>query len=545
RRLSGVLATAHIELDVLDPPEAAELLTHLVGTERASAEPAERDSVVAACGRLPLAIRVAAGRVILRPDLTLGRLAERLRGDRVLDELTGDLSSDQGVRASAEQSYRLLSPDEARGYRLLGALGTADCPAWVFDALAGPSTADRMIDGLVDAHLVRLIPGDGAAAPLVRTHHLLRSHAEEHARAHPETARDVAAVLAGWIDTSLQCARGLPFRYFGVRLPASTGRAYGGDGWFDAMRDHLVPMLRVAVERGLTEQAWVLAAAWASYFDLRGEYALWEQAHQTVLPALEQPGHEAGRAVLLRELGQVALYRDDLDLAEQRLCASVDLFGSIGHRDGEGVARIGLGTLCRVRNLDDQAIEHYSTALEAFVATGNREGEAVARNATALIMLRRGQLDEAQRWLAEAFQLAVETDDEHRQAQVRRRIAILCRANGDLAAGQKELEEALRIFQALCDHHCAAYARIALGELCLEAGDHARAHQLFVDSLSIGRELGDITSQAEAYQGLGEVGLTAGRRQTAQRYFAQAVRSWQLASNPAAAARAQARLDEL
>ncbi|HEX6686700.1 MAG TPA: BTAD domain-containing putative transcriptional regulator [Candidatus Limnocylindrales bacterium] len=547
RSLAELTGALHIELEVMETGEAHQLLAGIVGAQRATADEAAAEEILDACGRLPLAIRVAATRLVQRPDLTLRGLARRLRDSaHVLDELSGGAG---GVRASAELSYRMLSVEQARGYHLLGLLGTGNSPTWIFQALADPTTADRMIDGLADAHLVQLASDPATGRAVMRIHDLLRLHARELAARFDRAHSDLRLVAREWIARTHRATDALPFRYFGVALPEAPTPSHLDDpigaGWLAAERHGLLPTLRTAVEHGMLEDAWRLAAGWSPYLDLRGDYSLWTEALQAVLPALDGPDHPLGRAVLLRDLGQVAIYRDQLALAHERLAASLELFEGLEHRGGAGVAHIGLGTVQRVRDCDDAAMEHYLAALDAFEAVGDRAGEAVARNAIAFVWLRRGRLDEAEPWLQRAFDLAGEAGDAHRQAQVRRRFAVLRQEQGQLAAAQSELDAALQTFESLGDQHCASYARTALGELCLHQGDLARAQRLFIDALSVGRELEDITTQAQAYGRLGEVSLRAGRTVAARRYLALAVRSWQLGSNPAQARRAQQVLDRI
>jgi hypothetical protein len=63
----SVLATLdgahHLSLDVLAPAEALELLGRLAGTDRLAADPEAAAAVARCCGYLPLALRIAGGRL--------------------------------------------------------------------------------------------------------------------------------------------------------------------------------------------------------------------------------------------------------------------------------------------------------------------------------------------------------------------------------------------------------------------------------------------------------------------------------------------------
>ncbi|MGQ4456447.1 BTAD domain-containing putative transcriptional regulator, partial [[Kitasatospora] papulosa] len=113
------LAGAHlVDLDVMSPEEALQLFTRIVGDERVRSEREAALDVVAACGFLPLAIRIAASRLAARRTWTVSVLAAKLADERRrLDELqAGDLA----VKATFELGYGQLEPAQARAFRLLG-----------------------------------------------------------------------------------------------------------------------------------------------------------------------------------------------------------------------------------------------------------------------------------------------------------------------------------------------------------------------------------------------------------------------------------------
>lgn len=133
------LAGAHlVDLDVMSPEEALTLFTRIVGTERVTTERKAAMDVVAACGFLPLAIRIAASRLAARRTWTVSVLARKLSDERRrLDELQ---AGDQAVKATFELGYGQLEREQARAFRLLG---LADGPDISLAAAAPSSTATR------------------------------------------------------------------------------------------------------------------------------------------------------------------------------------------------------------------------------------------------------------------------------------------------------------------------------------------------------------------------------------------------------------------
>ncbi|MFE7834670.1 BTAD domain-containing putative transcriptional regulator [Streptomyces sp. NPDC057474] len=167
------LAGAHlVDLDVMSPDEALQLFTKIVGEERVAAERKAALDVVAACGFLPLAIRIAASRLAARRTWTVSVLAAKLADEwRRLDELqAGDLA----VKATFELGYGQLEPAQARAFRLLG---LADGPDISLAAAAAvldlpPEEAEDVLEILVDTSLL-----ESAAPGRYRFHDLVRLYA--------------------------------------------------------------------------------------------------------------------------------------------------------------------------------------------------------------------------------------------------------------------------------------------------------------------------------------------------------------------------------
>lgn len=153
-RLADLVGALPLELDGLSAAEAELLLRRLVGTTRVAADPQAATQVVAACGRLPLALRICAARLGARPGWSIRHLADRLADQlMLLNELrVGSLD----IRASVEPSYRALEPAAARAFRLLatatdGPLSTVQAA----QALHLPlPAAEHLLERLVDAHLL-------------------------------------------------------------------------------------------------------------------------------------------------------------------------------------------------------------------------------------------------------------------------------------------------------------------------------------------------------------------------------------------------------
>lgn len=164
-RLHGIEGASRVNLGPLPVADALELLSRVCGRDRVSREPSAAASIVDACGRLPLAVRVAGAKLAQRPHWSLARMAALLADDRRrLDELSvGDLD----VRASLMLSYQGLKPELRRAFRAAGQMTGPDLTPPALAALLHIATpaAEGLLDGLVAAWLVEpSVPGDSGQA---------------------------------------------------------------------------------------------------------------------------------------------------------------------------------------------------------------------------------------------------------------------------------------------------------------------------------------------------------------------------------------------
>ena len=146
---------ARVGVQVLTAEEAHDLLGRYLGRERLAAEPGSVRALVEHCAGLPLALGIVAVRAAENPDLSLDELVGELSDERErLDAL--DAGGETGVRAVFSWSYRSLSPEAARAFRLLGLPTGPDIGlAAAADLLGTTRSKDRnVLAELTRAHLL-------------------------------------------------------------------------------------------------------------------------------------------------------------------------------------------------------------------------------------------------------------------------------------------------------------------------------------------------------------------------------------------------------
>lgn len=164
RKLSRLVADGAllICLDLPGEAEAKALLVRRLGPGQAAGQSAALAELIALCGRLPLALSLAAAAAAARPGDRLDALAAELRDARSrLDALDG-ADAAAGLRRAFLSSYRNLSAPGARVFRLLGTHEGRDISApdaaeliGITPELAGEALRELACNQLVTEHAPR------------------------------------------------------------------------------------------------------------------------------------------------------------------------------------------------------------------------------------------------------------------------------------------------------------------------------------------------------------------------------------------------------
>ncbi|GII67218.1 hypothetical protein Skr01_73030 [Sphaerisporangium krabiense] len=386
RRLLLLEGTAVLALAVPPPDQALELLARAAGEGRLRRDPDAAAAVVRACGRLPLALRVAGARLAARPAWPIRDLADRLEDPaRRLDELS---SGRLGVRASFEGSYAALPPAARRAFRLLGLTGFRRTAGWTVAALLGEREkhADALIETLVMAGL--LVPVDAhGGRPRYATHELLRVYARERAHAEDD-ARSRRAALRALITECLERTRAAVAHLPPPFAPPPPGgpllRARDRE-WPGVERDNLIAAVALAAELGRPGTAAELAYHLTSYLTAHGLHDDVARVQRTLLTAGEP--REAMRARLI--LAEADLHRGRFQSASAQFDTLLDHFERAGDRHASAYARTGRGICARILGRRREALDDLGRAAGLFRELGDGGGALHA-----LLALAKAHLDD-------------------------------------------------------------------------------------------------------------------------------------------------------
>ncbi|WP_422772993.1 BTAD domain-containing putative transcriptional regulator [Plantactinospora sp. WMMC1484] len=522
RRLTGLIDARHLPVHPLTDEDAQALLAHVVGPERVAEEPGQAARIAAACGNLPLAVRIAGTRLATRA-WPLALLADRLDDERQrLDELA---AGDQQVRATLALSVQALPAATREAFGLLGSLGPVSFAAWAVAELLDGADADRVLDELVEASLLEVTrPADGGE-PRYRLHDLLRVYAEELAAAEPagdgrgpgdrtsgragagrgrEAAQrrlvGAAAALAG------SAARRLPRTLTWARLeqaapPVRPSRAAeraaeraAADplSWFSAELDFLSGLLGLAAECGAERSAIDLAERLAPFCWVHGHWTELQAVQRLARQAAERLGDD--RAVARADFvsGVLQLARGDLAGAAERLRDGRDRYERLADRHGLACLLSDQAVLYDYQNRAEEAASTAERAVALFRAEDDPLGALLAAPVLSAAYRGLGRLDEA---LA-VDEAAVAGADELGAAEIvtarcLNALAVTRLLRDEPALAYAAAERAVALLRTVNDRYVllAALRHLASAAVCL--GRRAEAVHRLQQSHDLAVQLGD------------------------------------------------------
>jgi transcriptional regulator with XRE-family HTH domain/tetratricopeptide (TPR) repeat protein len=384
---------ARITLAPLTPGEGIDLLARLLGPERVAAEKEAAARIVAFCDGLPLALRVAGGRLATHSYRSLTWLAQRLAvGHRRLDELTVD---DVGVRASLLSACSGLSRPARRLLGRLGQLDLVQVATWVCAAIMDntPDDVADPIDELVAMHLVEPVDTPAAMSQRFALHDLVHTFAGELGL-QDEPAEELAAARRRVFGAALlRAEEAREVANSSLIIPETPDvprwgdsaiaeiAAVGADRWFRGEQHSLVALTLQACDLGELDYAYGLAAAMYDFHDAMRLDEEMQLIHERIFDAAAMAGHEVaqayaafGRAELNANRGQQHKIMSDLQFAL-----------GIFHRYRSRLPMATLNTevvlahTLRIQGEAASALALARTIVEVAIQSGNTRAEASTR----------------------------------------------------------------------------------------------------------------------------------------------------------------------
>ncbi|MEV6912934.1 tetratricopeptide repeat protein [Amycolatopsis sp. NPDC051071] len=503
RRLSSLDEAHAISLNVLDPPQAAEMFlrrAHLSDTS----EKRTLARLMRLCGHLPLAISVLAGRLRSHPTWTLTHLEEQLDQAQLrVAELRTD--GDLAIAAAFSLSYRDLSADQRRLFRRLGLHPGPD-----FDVLAAAAldqgdirlTHHRLYKLYLDNLIDEPVPGR------YRLHDLIHEYAQILLDNDPvdEQNRATGDLLDHYLGAAIAAGEQIPGDAIApatmsrIKSPHAMGTALR---WLETERINLLACAEYAGVSGRPGFVVKLSAALHSYLRMTGR---WDQAHalhRAALAAARRCGDRREVALAHRNLGVIEWLLDFYPSALKNLQAAQGIYRRLRDQRGHAATLIDLGAVHGTIDDYETAIEHLSNAYAAYRKLDEPLGQAIALSELGATLTRNHDYDAATETIDRAFAVFSRLNDRRGQANVLNVRATLHHALGRFTEAKLAATRAHDHYAALHDLRGQAITLNILGAVRHSTGEYNRAIDNHLEAFGLYAEIGSSLGRAFTLNHLG------------------------------------------
>lgn len=498
-----------LSLDLLSPGDSLRLLTRVLGPERVQAEGTAAAELADLCGHLPLALRIAAAHLAVRPALAVEEYVTTLRADR-LGALEIPDEPESGIRVAFDQSFAALSAPARRLFSQLGVVPGSDFDVNAVGALADvpAGQAAALLGELARAHLAgEAIPGRYAL------HDLLREYAAGKAAGHDESDRHEWRRRLFGFYTDRTGAAAEAFYPHLARLPgqpdALESQAFRDDGeasdWLDAERANLVATVHAAAETGHFEAAWRIADNMRGYLYLRMYLSDWAGVAGTALKAARAAADPAGQAAALISLAAMHWAQGHGQKAIDHLLPALDLTAQANWPEGEATALGNLGAAYGNMGYLAKDAEYALRALEIDRRLGYKPGQAIRLSNIGISSIVIGRLAEAADYLDQSLSLHREIGSRPAEARILANLGEAVYEMGEFDRALAMLAEALIKQRRNDDRHTEADTLRVMASLYHDRGEAERALELARHSLEIAEEVGEERVRAYALLTLGRL----------------------------------------
>jgi DNA-binding SARP family transcriptional activator/tetratricopeptide (TPR) repeat protein len=522
RRLPEIDGAHHVgSLEPLAPQDATSLFRLVVREAGVTLENDEAavDRVVALCGGMPLALRIAGAlRVHSHPRPTQ-ELADRLGRQGPDGFAYGPFSVARTIGAGFER----LEAGAARLFLALGLLPLTIFGRWTAAALLEGSglDPDPALAELAATFMIQSVE----AELRYRFHDLTREYARRRALAeYPGDRAEVAAVVYRALLTLLRRAH---FSLYGggfdvvhsdtASWPASPGMLaeVSADpvGWFDKEHENIRAAVAHSAELGLTGICWDLVMSAHELFTIRGLFDDWHATATTARAACRKAGDRRGEAVMITCLAQPALVAsrtaDPPSLAD--LEWAIGVLAEEGDRHGQAIALRTLGNALRRQGHLTRPVAVFAEALELYEEAGDTAAQCQTLRYLGQALFERGDHEQARAALDAALELAAGLGSARMIAQARVWIGQARLAGGDLDGAQAD-------FDAVYDGYGEdvgighAYALRGMGGVAFARGDYGVAGQRFDVAVELACEGGDAALEGRILLSMAALREAQGRR---------------------------------
>ena len=516
-----------VPLDVLPPPQAAEMFTRLA--PRAADNPDQVAEVARLAGFLPLALSLLARLFARHQSWTLADLTAETRTS--LLTLTAEHNN---VATAFEVSYRHLEPAQQQFFRLLGLHPGTAIEAYAAAALAATTLNDatELLDSL---HREGLLTETGHRR--YRMHDLLRRYARDHAAADPAASsqQPVNRLLDYYQHTATRAEAFIavhtqpgpsPVVPAGLPTPALTdaGQALA---WARADRASLLACLDDAIHAGQHARVVALTSGIAALLRYDGPWTDTVTRHKAAAEAASHLGDRLGEANAITHLGAIVWRMGQYTAALRPLEQARQIYRDLGDGLGEANTMFYMGAALHQSGESHRGSQMLKQALEIFRDLGDRLGQANALLFLGEVPWMTADYQGMPGALEEALHIFSDIGNQRGQAHALVYLGCARRKAGDYPGAAQALEQALDIFRNSGSPSGKATALGERGAVHWATGELAEAEECYLQALELSRAISSSYDEAHALAGLGRCAFASGHAPQADVLLRQALEIFQ------------------
>ncbi|MFD9698210.1 BTAD domain-containing putative transcriptional regulator [Lentzea sp. NPDC059081] len=490
--LNGLVAingARRLPVGMLSEQEARDLLTTMLGLGRVEADLTAADDLAAACGHLPLALRIAAANV----DLLGLDVAEHVRELRDSDRLAAmAIEGDEqaAVYLTFDLSYGVLEPEVARCFRLLSLVPGPDFDTYAAANLAGVprASAARVLTRLATANLIQVRSrGRYHFHDLINEFARTKCEAEDSA----EDRRRALTRLFGMYLGTTRSAETLAHRTSGVPgtaadpgWPALSTPAQARQ-WLQDEAANITALVCDTSGVSATLPTWELAKELNAYFQRQRLDVMWRASLTAAATAAGERGDVPARAEVETGLARLEFHQSQHALARAHFSRASVLFNEVGDRSGEARALSGVGSVTFDEGDHDSATGYFRRAAALFEQAGDSAGLVTALHNLGVALMTTGRNAEAVDRYEAARKLTGSPDLKPMDARLLSSIGITDLWRGRLSDALPKLQDALATMQELGYPQYASEVLRGIAEVHLEADRFEQADEIGRQALEI------------------------------------------------------------
>ncbi len=531
RRLPGLPGVRPVSLDVLPPKDATALFSQRLGRGRET-DSSDVAEIVRMCGHLPLAIEIAASRLLARTSWTSSDLLRQLRGSGGRLAQLHDL--ERALTRVFAVSYHALNAEQQLVFRRIGLHRGVEFGPGAIAALTGFSegTVERVLEELLIHYLV-----SEPVPHRFTMHDLLRDYARSLVEAGDGDSegdvRRAAQNLAHYYVHAADRADRLayPFR---SRTDPDLGDlalsscpeivdAQSAEQWLITESANLLDAMDWFVNHGTEHQLAVAVHVLAGFLDMEGHLAAAEPLLRRAASHWRAAGDSGATARALLDLCAVYAHGSRYDEAISAAREALDVARSLRDREleSECIHQLSISLWQTGQYVLARSLQRDS--LDFLLQTNDLRRIARCRNLLGIIHLHLAESGEALACFSSALAGFTEIGDERGRYSALNNTAEVHKKMGHLKAAEATYRKAMLVAERMGNPRDKATLQMNVASVLDALGRTDEALALYAMVLPVLRDVGDRRAEAIALTRTGRAYRAVGRTEEALRQHVAAL----------------------